>query len=84
MDAFLVSYGNLPNQLGWVFWTGELSEMRKILTAVDEDEDIVALMPNLGYLMRIYSTWQDKLPQYLIQKSMEIGTRSRRHKPTRR
>jgi DNA-binding Lrp family transcriptional regulator len=84
MDAFLVSYSNLPNQLGWIFWTGELSEMRKILTAVDEDEDVVALMPNLGYLMRIYSTWQDKLPQSLIQKSEENRTRSRRPRPTRK
>jgi len=83
LDAFLVSYSNLPNQLGWVFWTGKLSEMRKILTAVDEDEDIVALMPNLGYLMRIYSTWQDKLPQSLIQKSEENRTRSRRSRPAR-
>jgi len=80
-DAFFLHYGNLPNHLSWVFWTGELSEMRKIIEAVDEDEDIVAMMPNLGYLMRIYSTWQDKLPQHLIQESMEIGTRSRRLKP---
>jgi DNA-binding Lrp family transcriptional regulator len=83
-DAFLVSYSNIPNLLGWVFWTGEISEMRKILTAVDEDEDIVALMPNFGYLMRIYSTWQDKLPKSLIQKSEENRTRSRRPRPTRK
>ena len=82
-DAFLVSYSNIPNLLGWVFWTGEISEMRKILTAVDEDEDIVALMPNFGYLMRIYSTWQDKLPQYWLQESKETGTRSKRPMPTR-
>jgi DNA-binding Lrp family transcriptional regulator len=81
-DAFFVHYSNVPTHLAWIFWTGRLSEMRKILTAVDEDEDIVALMPNLGYLMRIYSTWQDKLPQHLIQKSMESGTRGRRPRPT--
>lgn len=77
-DAFFVSYNNIPNMLSWIFWTGEMSEMRRILTAVDEDEDVVALMPNLGYLMRIYSTWQDKLPQLLIQASEKDGTRSRR------
>jgi len=77
-DAFFVSYNDFPNMLAWIFWTGEMSEMRRILTAVDEDEDVVALMPNLGYLMRIYSTWQDKLPQQLIHASEEDGTGSRR------
>jgi DNA-binding Lrp family transcriptional regulator len=77
-DAFFVAYDNLPNLLGWIFWTGEMSHMRRIVTAVDEDEDVVALTPNLGYLMRIYSTWQDKLPQQLIQASEGTGTKSRR------
>lgn len=66
-DAFFLSYSNVPRLLLWIFWTGDISKMREILTAVDDDKDIVALMPNLGYMMRIYSTWQDRLPEDMLR-----------------
>jgi DNA-binding Lrp family transcriptional regulator len=75
-DAFFVKYSNIPNFLCWIFWTGEISKMREILSAVDEDKDIESLMPNLGYMMRIYSTWQDKLPGQLLKASEETETKS--------
>lgn len=76
-DAFIVSFSNVPNLLIWIFWTGELAEMRRILKAVDEDEDVVALMPNFAYLMRICSDWRDRLPQQMIRASENAGLRGR-------
>jgi DNA-binding Lrp family transcriptional regulator len=77
-DAFLLAFSNIPSLLMWIFWSGDLSEMRKILKAVDEDEDIAALMINYVYLQRFYSTWQDRLPQYLMHASELAKPLSRR------
>ena len=74
-DAFLLAFSNIPKLLIWIFWTGGLSEMREILSATEDDEDIVALMPNLGYMMRIYSTWQDRLPEQMLQAYERFGTK---------
>jgi DNA-binding Lrp family transcriptional regulator len=78
-DAFLVVYDNMPNLLSWIFWTSEISKMREILSAVDKDRDIESLMPNLGYMMRIYPTWQDELPGQLLRASEETKTKSGSH-----
>jgi hypothetical protein len=75
-DGFLVEFSNIPNLLLWIFWTGKLPQMREILTA-SEDKDIVAIMPNLGYMMRMYSTWQDKLPEQLLRAYDSRGRRRR-------
>ncbi len=70
-DAFVIEYSNLQNLLIWIFWTGDIPSMRRILEAVDEDQDIESLMPNLGYMMRIYPTWLDGLPTQLLRASEE-------------
>lgn len=62
-DAFLVAYSNIPNLLVWIFWTDDIFELRRVLKGVQEDEDVVALMPNFAFLMRIYSTWRDRFLQ---------------------
>lgn len=66
-DAFFVEYSNIPSELSWIFWTGKISDVRKVMSAVDEDADIVSLMSNIGYMMRIYSTWQDRLPEQMLR-----------------
>jgi DNA-binding Lrp family transcriptional regulator len=62
-DAFFVAYGNMPNFLTWIFWTSDMSEMRRILRVVDEDEDVVSLVPNFVFLERIYSNWRSRLDE---------------------
>lgn len=82
-DEFFLSYTSIPNLLIWIFWTGDISQMRRIMSATDEDEDVVAMMPNLGYRMRIYPTWQDRLPEDLLQASEETARQSYPHWPVR-
>ncbi len=75
-DAFFVAYSNMPSLLTWIFWTTDMSEMRRILRVVDEDEDVVSLVPNFVFLERIYSNWRSKLTD--IPRTRPAGVASGR------
>jgi len=81
MDAYIRAFSNIPDFLVWIFWTGRLTEMRRVLKETGEERDVLSVVPNFAYLERIYSTtWRDRLPA--LEVHMPEGRRARR--PTRR
>ncbi|HEX9909157.1 MAG TPA: Lrp/AsnC family transcriptional regulator [Thermoplasmata archaeon] len=60
-DAYVRTFSNLPGLIMWVLWSDNMTEIRKALREVGEDEDVLAVTPNFVYLERIYPTWRDKL-----------------------
>ena len=60
-DQYVRTFSNLPGFLIWVFWSGKMAEIRKVIREVGEDEDVLAVMLNFAYLERMYSTWRDEL-----------------------
>ena len=62
-EGYVRAFSNLPSFLIWVFWTDKLTEMRRVLREISEDKDVLAVVPNFGYLERVYSTWRDNLPE---------------------
>jgi DNA-binding Lrp family transcriptional regulator len=62
-DGYVRTHSNLPNLLAWVFWSDSITEIRKAVREVGEDEDVQAVMLNFAYLERFYPNWRDKLPE---------------------
>lgn len=70
------SFSNLPNFLLGILNSDRMSEIRKILREISEDEDVLAVTPNLLYFERSYTTWDHKLLAVLTRPSET----SRRHR----
>ena len=78
-DAYVRSFSNLPGFLALVFWSDNMTEIRKVFREIGEDKDVLAVMLNFGYLERIYNTtWRDKLPAVQTRTSKRAGTRNPR------
>jgi len=75
---YIRSFSNLPSFLMCTLCSDKMTEMRKVLRMIGEDEDVLAVMPNLLYLERIYTSWLDKLPTALMRPSRKTGTRNPR------
>jgi DNA-binding Lrp family transcriptional regulator len=60
-DAYIRAFSNMPSFLMWVFWTDKVTAMREVLSRISEDKDILSVVPNFGYLERLYPTWRDNL-----------------------
>jgi len=77
-DQYIRSYSNLPSLLVWVLWSDKITEIRKVLRATSEDDDVMSVMLNFAYLERVYTTtWRDKLPAVQTRPSKTPRT----HKP---
>jgi predicted transcriptional regulator len=66
------SFSNLPNFLLGILSSDRMSEIREILREVAEDEDVLAVTPNLLYLERPYLTWDEKNPALLARRSEKV------------
>ena len=56
------SFSNLPNFLFGLLSSDKMSEIRRLLREIGNDEDVLSVTPNLLYLERMYMTWDQKLP----------------------
>jgi DNA-binding Lrp family transcriptional regulator len=74
-DAYVRTFSNLPSLIVLVFWSGSVTEIRKVLREVGEDEDVGAVMLNIAYLERLYTTWLDELPEVRTRPSRKARTR---------
>jgi DNA-binding Lrp family transcriptional regulator len=82
LDQYVRTFSNLPSLLAWVFWSDKMTEIRKVLRATSEDEDVQSAMLNFAYLERIYTTtWRDKLPAVQTRPSKKPGTHKPRSRP---
>lgn len=73
-DQYIRTHSNLPSLLIWVFWSDKITEIRKVLREIGEDEDVLAVMLNFAYLERMYTTWRDKLPAARTRPSKKTIT----------
>ena len=60
--AFVRSFSNIPGFLICALCSDKMTETRRILREINGDEDVLAIMFNLNYFERKYTTWRDKLP----------------------
>jgi DNA-binding Lrp family transcriptional regulator len=79
-DQYIRTHSNLPSLLIWVFWSDKITEIRKVLREIGEDEDVLSVMLNFAYLERIYTTWRDKL----LPVQMRSSGKARKHNPQSR
>lgn len=56
------SFSNLPSFLLGLISSDKMSEIRKILREIGEDEDVLTVTPNLIYYERTYDNWFERLP----------------------
>jgi DNA-binding Lrp family transcriptional regulator len=55
------SFSNIQDLLAGFLYSNDMSETRRILKGIGEDEDVLSVTPNLIYLEREYETcWWDK------------------------
>ncbi|OGS56993.1 MAG: hypothetical protein A3K60_00410 [Euryarchaeota archaeon RBG_19FT_COMBO_56_21] len=78
LDAYVRTFSNFPSLLVWVFWSDKITEIRKAIRDLGEDEDVLAVMLNFAYLERIYTTWRDKLPAVRTRASKKARTHNLR------
>jgi len=79
-DQYIRSYSNIPDLLGWIFWSDNMAEIRRALRETSEDEDVRSVMLNFAYLERLYPTWRDRLPEISARPSEKTRTRHPRPK----
>ena len=72
---YIRSFSNLPSFLLCILCSNKMTEMRKVLRDIGEDEDVLAVTPNLLYLERTYTTWRNKLPEVQTRLSGKARTR---------
>jgi len=72
---YIRSFSNLPSFLLCILCSDRMTEIRKVVRMIGEDEDVLATMPNLLYLERTYTTWRGKLPVALTRPSRKAKTR---------
>jgi len=77
-DQYIRTHSNLPSLLMWVFWSDKMTEIRKVLREIGEDEDVLSVMLNFAYLERVYTTWRDKLPGVRARPSRKARTHNLR------
>jgi DNA-binding Lrp family transcriptional regulator len=66
---YMRSFSNLPSFLIGLICSDKMSEIRKILGKIGEDEDVLSMTPNLLYFERSYTTWDHKLLAVLTRPS---------------
>ncbi|HEX9908376.1 MAG TPA: winged helix-turn-helix transcriptional regulator [Thermoplasmata archaeon] len=54
---YIRAFGNLPSFLLGLISSDRMTEIRNILKAIREDEDVLAVIPNLIYFEREYNPW---------------------------
>ena len=67
------SFSNLPRFLLGLIYTDKMSEIRRILREIREDEDVMAVTPNLVYFERAYANWAERLPAIWTRTSERAG-----------
>ena len=55
------SYGNLPNLIVGLISSDKMTEIRKILRKIKQDEDVLSVTPNLIYFERGFNSWDYRL-----------------------
>ena len=78
---YIRSFSNLPSFLLCILCSDRMTEIRKVVRMLGEDEDVLAIMPNLLYIERTYTTWRDKLPAALTRPSRKARTRALHSEP---
>lgn len=73
--AIVRSFTNIPNFLRALLSSEKMSETRRILKEVREDEDVVSVTPNLIYYEREYETSWDWKMLRTLARSLEKGNR---------
>ncbi len=58
---YLRQFSNIPNLLLGLITSDRMSEIRKILKYIQEDQDVLSVTPNLMYYERNYSSWDNEL-----------------------
>ncbi len=56
--TYFRSYGNLPNIIIGLISSDKMTEIRKILRKIGQDEDVASVTPNLIYSERCYNSWE--------------------------
>lgn len=75
-DAYVRTYGNLPNLLAWVFWSNDITEIRRAAREVGADESVASVMLNFAYLERMYDSWRERLLSAQKIPLKKLGTRT--------
>ncbi|UCE81206.1 MAG: winged helix-turn-helix transcriptional regulator [Methanobacteriota archaeon] len=68
--TYFRSFSNLPGFLLGIISSNRMSEIRKILAEIREDDDVAAITPNLVYHERLYDNWTEELPDIWLRNSM--------------
>ena len=69
------SYGNLPNVIVGLIYSDKMTEIRRILREIKQDEDVLSITPNLVYSELGYTPWDSRLVPAIYGPS---------HRPRRR
>ncbi len=80
--AYFRCFSNLPDFLLGLINSNKMSEIRKILAEIREDEDVMTVMPNLVYHERLYDNWSEKTLDIWLRDSKD--DKRRHHAPLTR
>jgi Lrp/AsnC family leucine-responsive transcriptional regulator len=59
---FFWSYANI-NSTTFAIWTNTMKELQNIREALEKEEEVDSVTPNILYVGYIFKTWRDKIPE---------------------
>ncbi len=71
------AFGNLPNFLLGLITSSRMNEIRNIIREIAEDDDVLAVIPNLLYFERSYLTWDLRAPMVSSRAKERLSGRRR-------
>jgi DNA-binding Lrp family transcriptional regulator len=72
LHLFLRSFSNLPSFLVGALNLDKMTEIRRVLKEMGDDEDVVSVTPNLLYFERSYNSWDHKLLKSLASPCSNV------------
>jgi len=60
-NLYVRSCCNLPSYLLCILCSDKMTEIRRVIRDIEEDERVLSVTPNLLYIEQTYPTWRDRL-----------------------
>ena len=78
--VYFRSFSNLPNFLFGLISSNKMKEIQRLVKETREDEDVLAVVPNLLYQERIYRTWDQEMTARLASNGGRADSEPPEHR----
>lgn len=60
---FYWSFANIPSTATYTIWTTTMKELQILRENLENETNVITVVPNILYVGYVFSTWRDKLTE---------------------